>query len=44
MSWVRIQPRKVTYTGVNARNFDPAAIRGVRVRKLDGADTWKYLD
>ena len=30
--------------GVNARNFDPAAMRGVRIRRLDGAKSWKYLD
>jgi hypothetical protein len=30
--------------GVNARNFDPAALGSVRVRRLDGAATWKYLD
>jgi hypothetical protein len=30
--------------GVNIRNFDPALLRSVRVRHLDGASTWKYLD
>ena len=30
--------------GVNMRLADPAAIAGVRVRRLDGADTWKFLD
>jgi len=30
--------------GVNARLFDPAVIARARVRKLDGADTWKYLE
>ena len=30
--------------GVNMRNFDPALIEGVRVRRLDGAKTWKFLD
>jgi hypothetical protein len=30
--------------GVNARNFEPAALESVRIRLLDGADTWKYLD
>ena len=32
-----------TFTGVNARNFEPAAVAGVKVRLLDGADTWKYI-
>jgi hypothetical protein len=30
--------------GVNARNFEPGALGSVRVRRLDGAATWKYLD
>jgi len=34
----------VTYMGVNMRNFEPSALDGVRIRLLDGADTWKYLD
>lgn len=27
---------------VNATNFEPDALRGVRVRKLDGAATWTW--
>jgi hypothetical protein len=30
--------------GVNARNFAPRAVASVRIRLLDGASTWKYLD
>jgi hypothetical protein len=32
--------------GVNATNFEPGVLQGVRVRKLDGAATWtwKYLE
>jgi hypothetical protein len=30
--------------GVNARNFDPAIVAKARIRHLDGASTWKYLD
>jgi hypothetical protein len=29
--------------GINARNFEPSELGGVRARLLDGADTWKYL-
>ncbi|MGE5625312.1 MAG: GFA family protein [Bacillota bacterium] len=31
---------------VNANNFDPGALQDVRIRKLDGASSWKwkYLD
>ena len=30
--------------GVNARAFEPEVIARARVRRLDGASTWKYLD
>lgn len=30
--------------GVNARLMPRAVIEGVRIRRLDGADTWKFLD
>ena len=29
---------------LNARNLEPEAIASVRVRRLDGAKTWKFLD
>jgi hypothetical protein len=29
---------------VNAVNFEPSALLGVRIRHLDGAATWKFLD
>lgn len=30
--------------GVNANNFDPKSLGTPRVRRLDGASTWKFLD
>jgi hypothetical protein len=30
--------------GVNARLMDPEVLARARVRRLDGADTWKYID
>ena len=30
--------------GINFRNFDPGDYESVRVRRLDGAKTWKFLD
>ena len=30
--------------GVNARNFEPAMLDDVPIRRLDGASSWKYLD
>jgi hypothetical protein len=44
INWERARPRKVNYMGVNARNFEPGILNAVRIRRLDGAQTWKYLD
>ena len=41
--WMPVDRRR-DRMGVNARNLDPAVIAGIRVRRLDGAKTWKYLD
>ncbi|MCZ8074315.1 MAG: GFA family protein [Paucibacter sp.] len=30
--------------GVHLGNFDPALIASVRIRRFDGAETWKFLD
>ena len=30
--------------GVNFRNFDPSVIESTRIRRFDGANTWKFLD
>jgi hypothetical protein len=30
--------------GVNVRNFDPEQIGDVKIRRLDGASTWEYLE
>lgn len=30
--------------GVNFRNFDPSVIEATRIRRFDGAKTWKFLD
>jgi hypothetical protein len=43
-NWKRIRPRKENYIGVNTRNFELSHLGDVRIRLLDGADTWKYLD
>jgi hypothetical protein len=48
MQWKKLEvgavARSSTNTGVNARNFEPSAVVGVKVRLLDGADTWKYIE
>ncbi len=42
--WQAVEPASATRLGVNTRLFDPADLEAVRVRRLDGADTWTYLD
>ncbi|HUI60703.1 MAG TPA: hypothetical protein VLX90_10790 [Steroidobacteraceae bacterium] len=39
----RNRPRDTTM-GVNAANFEPAVLSGVRIRHLDGAASWKFFD
>ena len=40
----RVKKTPESRIGVNARNFEPAVIARARIRRLDGAMTWKYLD
>jgi hypothetical protein len=41
----RARNRPDSTVAVNARNFvEPSALVAVRIRRLDGASTWKYLD
>jgi hypothetical protein len=42
--WQRVRPKKTSKMGANARNFAPIAVESIRIRRLDGASTWKYLD
>jgi hypothetical protein len=44
MQWRKLSVDADSRTGVNARNFDPLVIAGVKVRLLDGADTWQYIE
>jgi hypothetical protein len=41
--WSPVDPA-MDRMGVNARMMDPAVVAAARVRRLDGADTWKWLD
>ena len=38
------EKRRDTIVAVNAANFEPAALRGARIRHLNGATSWKFLD
>jgi hypothetical protein len=42
--WEPLNTERYTKLGVNIRNFEPSVIGPVRVRLLDGADTWKYIE
>ena len=42
--WEPLRSTDDSRMGVNARNFEPGALGPVRIRLLDGASTWKYLD
>ena len=42
--YVYRRERRNRRIAVNAVNFEPAALVGVRIRYLDGASTWKYID
>jgi hypothetical protein len=42
--WVAIGATADSRTGVNLRNFEPGDIAGIRVRRIDGARTWQFLD
>lgn len=44
MQWRVTKKRPDSRTGVNARNLEPEAIASARIRRLDGAKTWKFLD
>jgi hypothetical protein len=37
MCWQRVSPDPERKMGVNARNFEPAALRSARRRPFDGA-------
>ena len=42
--WEPLDAKRYKKLGVNIRNFEPSAIGPVRIRLLDGADTWKYIE
>ena len=44
MHWEPVRKATSGRIGVNARNLEPAVLAGIRVRRMDGAGSWKYLD
>lgn len=43
INWEGFREPEKGRVGINARNFDPDALGPVRIRRLDGAKTWRYL-
>jgi hypothetical protein len=44
LCWRRVKSTPESEMSVNARSFDPDQLGAVRIRRLDGAVSWKYLD
>ena len=42
--WQEARTPRSGRMGVNARNLGPDIVQKIRIRRLDGAATWKYLD
>jgi|GEM_PF-2157905 len=43
MRWRKFAIGRAARTGVNARNVEPSTLAAVRIRLLDGAESWKYV-
>jgi hypothetical protein len=41
--WEPLQPGADGRMAVNLRNFDPAALEGLQLRRFDGAVSWRYV-
>lgn len=42
--WEPLAPKADSHMGVNLRLFGPAELDELRIRRFDGAVSWKYLD
>lgn len=42
--WQNLQPEGTGRMAVNCRLCEPSSIADLRIRQLDGADSWTYLD
>ena len=43
VNWQRVSEPEQGRVGVNARNFEPALLGAVRIKRLDGANSWRHL-
>lgn len=44
VDWRSVKDPDHNRMGINANLFDREVLAGIRVRRLDGADTWKFFD
>jgi len=42
--WIGLDSDETSKMAVNFRMCEPCDIESVRIRKLDGADTWEFMD
>lgn len=42
--WEPLDPKPGALHGVNLRNFDPAMLELVHIRRFDGANSWTFFD
>ena len=42
--WEPLSPKPDSKLAVNVRNFEPSALGDFRIRRFDGAVSWRYLD
>lgn len=42
--WRSLDPNQTDRMGVNARLFEDIDFSQIKIRRFDGADTWKFLD
>lgn len=42
--WEPLQRGPASKMGVNARNFEPGEVAHARLRRFDGASSWRYVD
>jgi hypothetical protein len=43
MQWKKFDLGPGTWAGVNARNVEPSALGSVKIRLLNGAESWKHV-
>jgi hypothetical protein len=42
--WEPLKPDSSAHMAVNIRNFEPSLLEDVKLRRFDGAESWRYVD